>query len=271
MTGKRKQTKKKQRIRGVRLLIILLIIAAAVTVAALIGFTVFVLEEVNVEGNEIYSDEQITDWVLKDDDAWNTLYIVTRNRLRGQEDIPFVDSMEVHLVSPKEIRVDVTEKGVLGYIYLPSQEQNAYFDQDGFVVELSEDVVEGVSEISGLNVESAELYEKLELDDAGILKTLLTLTQLLAKYDCEPELIYIDEDDILLSYGDLQVNLGTGNQLSEKVLRMQEVLPQIEGQRGTLHLETWTDVDTDFYFTPDEQTEIPVDTPSDSVETEEEN
>ncbi len=271
MSQERKKARKKHRIYGVRLLIILIIIVAAVTVAALVGFTAFRLEEVDVVGNEIYSDEQIEDWVLKDDDAWNTLYIMARYRFRRQEDIPFVDSMDVQLVSPTEIRVEVTEKGVLGYIYLPSQEQNAYFDQDGFVVELSEDAVEGVSEISGLNVESAELYEKLELDDAGILKTLLTLTQLLSKYDCEPELIYIDDDTILLSYGALQVNLGSGSQLSEKVLRMQEVLPEVEGESGTLHLEKWTDVDTDFYFTPGEQTEIPLATETVSEETEGEN
>ncbi len=271
MAGERKKTRKKHRIQGVRLLIILLIIVAAVTVTALIGFTVFSLEEVDVVGNEIYSDEQIEDWVLNEDYAWNTIYITLRNRFRRQEDIPFVDGMEVHLVSPREIRVDVTEKGVLGYIYVPMQKQNAYFDQDGFVVELSNETVEGVSRIYGLHVESAELYKKLDLEDEGILKTLLSLTQLLRKYDCEPEFIYIDGNDILLYYGELQVNLGTGSQLSEKVLRMQEVLPQLEGQSGTLHLDSWTDVDTDFYFTPGEHTEIPVDTQTLSAKVEDEN
>ncbi len=271
MAGERKKTRKKHRIQGVRLLIVLLIIAVAVTVTALVGFTAFALEDVDVVGNEIYSDEQIEDGVLKEDYAWNTLYILLGNRFRRQEDIPFVDGMEVHMVSPHEIRVDVTEKGVLGYIYIPMLKQNAYFDQDGFVVELSNEEVEGVSRIYGLQVESAELYKKLELEDESILKTLLTLTQLLRKYDCEPDLIYIDGNDILLYYGELQVNLGTGNQLSEKVLRMQEVLPELEGQSGTLHLDSWTDMDTDFYFTPDEHTEIPVDTQTLSAEVVDEN
>ena len=40
-------------------------------------------------------------------------------------------------------------KGVLGYVYIPSLGKNAYFDKDGFVVELSGQVIEGRSRLRG--------------------------------------------------------------------------------------------------------------------------
>ncbi|MCD7980856.1 MAG: cell division protein FtsQ/DivIB, partial [Clostridiales bacterium] len=220
-------------------------------------FVVFVLD---VVGNEIYTDEQIESWALDDDYSWNSLYVVLKNRFQKQEEIPFVDTIDISLKSPSKLQITVTEKGVLGYVYISSLGQNAYFDQDGFVVEISSDVIEGTMKISGLEVESAELYEKLELDDSSILKTLLSLTQLLKKYDRVPEVIYIQDGEILLSYGSVQVNLGTGSSLNEKILRMDQVLSQLdEDQSGTLHLDTWSTTSTDIYFKKDELTEIPVD------------
>ncbi len=262
-----RRRKERKRNRGIRILIILLIVAGAVTAAAFIAWKAFVLETVDVVGNEIYSDEQIEEWVLNDEYSWNTLYVVLRNRFQKQDEIPFVDDMKVSMVSPTEIEVDVTEKGVLGYIYIPSLNQNAYFDQDGFVVELSDEAVHDVCQISGLDVETATLYDKLDLDNSSILKTLLSLTQLLKKYEIEPEVIYVQGSDLLLSYGSVQADLGNSSFLNEKVLRLSEILPQLSGSSGTLHLDTWSESSTDIYFSPDgqtagsadEQTEVSID------------
>ncbi len=252
-----RKAKKKNRI--IIILIILLVVVGVVTLAAFVGWKVFTLEKVDVVGNEIYSDEQIEDWVMSSDDSWNTLYVLFRNRTQKQEEIPFVDSMDIEMVSPKEIQVNVTEKGVLGYVYIPTLGQNAYFDQDGFIVEISGDVIDGVTKISGLQVENAQLYEKLNLTDSSILKTLLSLTQLTEKYNLEPEVIYIQDKNLLLSYGDIQVDLGTGGQLNEKILRLVQILPQLGGETGTLHMDKWSETNADIYFTPDELTVIPVD------------
>ncbi len=255
------KTKEKTKLkRPVKILITLAIIVGALATAFAVVWNVFVLKTITVVGNQIYSGEQIANWVMQDENSWNTLYLVFKDRFQKQDEIPFLDSMEIHLVSPTEIEVDVTEKGVLGYIYIPSQGENAYFDQDGFVVELSNDSVRSVTKITGLDVETATLYEKLDLEDSSILKTLLSLTQLLKKHELEPQIIYIQGKQILLSYGNIQVNLGTGTQLNEKILRMKQILPELEGKRGTLHMEGWSDSNKDVYFTPGELTDIPSDT-----------
>lgn len=252
--------RRRRRARRRRILTMVLPVVLLIAIlGAVMVWKVFVVKEVEVEGNEIYTDEQIENWVLDDKYSWNSLYVVWKNKFQKQEEIPFVDSIHISLKQPSKIQISVTEKGMLGYVYVPSLGQNAYFDKDGFVVELSTEIIEGTMKISGLTVEDAVLYQKLDLEDTGILRTILNLTQLLKKYDRIPESIYIHENDIILSYGTIQVNLGGGTSLNEKILRMDQNLPALEGQTGTLHLDTWSTDSTDLYFKQNEQIEIPVD------------
>lgn len=254
MRRKRKKLRKR-RILTVLLPILLLILA----LGAIMVWKVFVVRDVEVKGNEIYSDEQIVNWALDDEYSWNSIYVVLKNRFQKQEEIPFVDSIEITLKSPSKLQIKVSEKGVLGYVYVPALGKNAYFDKDGFVVEISSEIIEGTMKISGLSVEDAVLYQKLDLDNSSILRTLLSVTQLLKKYERVPETIYVQDNNVLLSYGSIQVDLGTGSSLNEKILRMDQNLPELEGLTGTLHLDTWSKANTDIYFKQNELTEIPVD------------
>lgn len=252
---KKRRKARKRRILTMILPVVLLVLA----LGAIMVWKVFVVKEAEVEGNEIYSDEQIVNWALDDEYSWNSLYVVIKNKFQKQEEIPFVDSMEISLKSPSKLQIQVEEKGVLGYVYVPTLGKNAYFDKDGFVVEISSEIIDGTMKISGLSVEDAVLYQKLDLNNSSILRTLLSLTQLLKKYERIPEAIYVQDTDIILSYGSIQVDLGTGSSLNEKILRMDQNLPALEGQTGTFHLDTWSKANTDIYFKQNELTEIPAD------------
>ncbi len=255
MRKKRRKNKRRRFLKTVLPVLLLVVALGAVMV-----WKVFVVKDVEVVGNSIYTDDQIRDWALSDEYSWNSLYVVLKNKLQKQEDIPFVDTMSITLLSPSKIEIAVTEKGILGYVYVSAQEMYAYFDQEGFVVELSEEIIDDTMKITGLAVEEATLYEKLDLENTSILKTLLATTQLLLKYDRVPETIYVNGSSILLDYGKIQVNLGTGDDLSEKVLRMDTILSTLDEPCGTLHLETWSESGSDAYFKKDELTQIPSDT-----------
>ena len=257
-----KERRRKRRKRR-RILKAVLIVLIVLGLAALIVFKVFTVRNVEITGNELYSDKKIRDWVLNDEYSWNSLYVFFKYKLKETKELPCVDSMEVSLKSPHTLEIHVYEKGVLGYVYVPSLGKNAYFDKDGFVVELSTDVIEGTTKISGLSVKTAKLYEKLPIENQSILRTLLNVTQLLDKYELEPEMIYVTENgQVLLSYGKIQVNVGENEYLNEKIIRLQKIMPQIEGMEGTLHLETWTETTTDIYFEKGQLTEIPNDVQS---------
>lgn len=238
--------KKKRRKIG---LIILMILVLLIAIAVLIVWNVFTVKDVVVKGNELYSSEQIEQLVLDDEYSWNSLYVVVKHRFLNKGDVPFVDTMEVTLEDPHTLRVSVYEKGILGCFYIDTIGQYAYFDKDGFVVETSTEEIPEVPKITGITCEEVVLYEQLPLEEAGVLGNLLSLTQTLKKYDLLPQEIHYDKNlEPTLTYYDIKVVVGSDDYLTQKVVRLSAILPQLSGLIGTLHLETWTPDTTDIIF-----------------------
>lgn len=265
---KEERRRKKRRKIGLYILLILILLIAA---GVFIVMNVFTVETVVVEGNELYSSTQIENMVLNDEYSWNSLYVDLKYRFVDIGEVPFVDTMEVSLDNPHTVHIKVYEKGMLGYLYINSIGQNAYFDKDGFVVETSTEVIDGVPKITGISCEEVVLYEKLQLENSDILRDLLNLTQTLKKYNLLPDEIQYDSNmEPVLYYGTIQVKIGSEDNLSQKVVRLSIILPQLDGLSGTLHLETWTPETTDIIWdraeeqseTEEETTEEPSEEPS---------
>lgn len=245
MIKEERRRKKRRKIGLYILLILILLIAAGVFTV----MNVFTVENVVVEGNELYSSTQIENMVLNDEYSWNSLYVDLKYRFVDIGEVPFVDTMEVSLDNPHTVHIKVYEKGMLGYLYINSIGQNAYFDKDGFVVETSTEVIDGVPKITGISCEEVVLYEKLQLENSDILRDLLNLTQTLKKYNMLPDEIQYDSNmEPVLYYGTIQVKIGSEDNLSQKVVRLSIILPQLDGLSGTLHLETWTPETTDIIW-----------------------
>ena len=243
---KEERRRKKRRKIGLYILLILILLIAA---GVFIVMNVFTVENVVVEGNELYSSTQIENMVLNDEYSWNSLYVDLKYRFVDIGEVPFVDTMEVSLDNPHTVHIKVYEKGMLGYLYINSIGQNAYFDKDGFVVETSTEVIDGVPKITGISCEEVVLYEKLQLENSDILRDLLNLTQTLKKYNLLPDEIQYDSNmEPVLYYGTIQVKIGSEDNLSQKVVRLSIILPQLDGLSGTLHLETWTPETTDIIW-----------------------
>lgn len=245
---KRKRKKKWKRI-GITFLILTLFCS----IGAFVVVKVFTVKKVVVNGNEHYDDAVIEQWVLNDEYSWNTLYVYLKYRFREPELMPFVDTMEVTMKPPHTIEIEVYEKGILGYVYLESLGQNAYFDKDGIVVETSSELIEGVPRVLGLPVDAVVLYEQLPIPDERILKNLLSLTQMLKKYELVPDAVTCNEDRTYsLSYEGVKVSMGSEENFNDKVLRLSYILPRLAGMNGTLHLESWTENTTDISFVKEE-------------------
>ena len=243
---KEERRRKKRRKIGLYILLILILLIAA---GVFIVMNVFTVENVVVEGNELYSSTQIENMMLNDEYSWNSLYVDLKYRFVDIGEVPFVDTMEVSLDNPHTVHIKVYEKGMLGYLYINSIGQNAYFDKDGFVVETSTEVIDGVPKITGISCEEVVLYEKLQLENSDILRDLLNLTQTLKKYNLLPDEIQYDSNmEPVLYYGTIQVKIGSEDNLSQKVVRLSIILPQLDGLSGTLHLETWTPETTDIIW-----------------------
>ncbi len=244
-----KRRKQKRRRRWKRLLLTLLALLLLAAAAFLVVWKVFTVEKVIVEGNEHYSGEQIQKFVLNDEYSWNSLYVTLKYRFFEVKEVPFVDSIEVSLEDSHTIKLNVTEKGIIGYIYISAIDRNAYFDTDGFVVETSKEIISGIPQIEGLSCDKVVLYEKLPIKDEKILKNLLDVTRALKKNEAVPDKIQFgDAKDISLDYGGIQVLLGGEDNLTQKILRLSHILPELSGKKGVLHIENWTENTTNIIF-----------------------
>ena len=250
-----KEDRRKRRKAKIKLYIALIILLL-LALTAFIVTNVFTVEKVVVEGNVLYTDSQIEEMILNDEYSWNSLYVNLKYQFTEVGEVPFVDEMEISLDDPHTVRIKVYEKGILGYLYIPILGQNAYFDKDGFVVETSKEKIPDVPRVTGVKCNEVILYEQLALEDPLILRELLNLTQTLKKYNLLSEEIRFDASKgAVLTYEKISVIVGSDDNLSQKIIRLSYILPQLKGMAGTLHLEKWTEENTDIVFDKDEETE----------------
>ena len=68
-------------------------------------------------------------------------------------------------------------------------------------------------------------------------------------------IFYDDKGHITIKYETYSIALGNSYLLEEKIDRMLRILPQIEGMYGTLHLENYSNQNTDIVFEKDTSSE----------------
>lgn len=233
----RRKTKEKQ--SGHRFLAAAVLILSLL-LAGVLAVSLFQIRETEVTGNSHYTEAEIVERVISDKYSSNSLYLFLKYKYMETEPIPFVDKVEVSLVSPGKVKIRVYEKSIVGYVtYMGA---NLYFDKDGIVVESSSEVTEGVPCISGLRFNTLALFQKLGVEDDSIFKRILSITQLVKKYELTPDRIEFGKDmELTLYFADVRVALGNSGSLEEKVGRLHELFPDLEGRSGVFHMETYTE------------------------------
>lgn len=226
-------------------------IAAAVFGLCFYLITAYKVTTVYVDGNIHYSNEEVMNMVMTGWLGDNSLYLAMKYKNKGIEGIPFVEKMDVNVLSPDTIRINVYEKALAGYIeYLG---RYIYFDKDGIAVESSDMRTKGIPQVTGLDFGYVVLYEPLPVEEEEIFKNILNITQLLGKYELAADKIFFDSDAALtLFFGDVRVNLGKSKILDEKMMRLQYILPELEGKKGTLSMENMDEEDKNVTFHSDE-------------------
>ena len=216
----------------------------AVTAVLLLSFiVVFRITEVTVIGNEFYTREEIADLIVGEGYQRNTLYLYLRFRYQKHPEIPFIDDFEVSLDSFQSITIRVYEKNIVGYVHYLGK--NVYFDKDGIVVESSDEEIEGIPMITGLYFDDLALYRNLNVEDPKVFDTILDITQLLKKYDLDPdEIRFGNTKELYMQLGEVRISLGTGTHLEEKIARISQIQQDLQDRSGTLHMENYTDEST---------------------------
>ncbi len=210
----------------------------------------FRVTKVEVIGNSHYTKEEIQEMVLNGNVTDNSLLLSVKYRNKSIQDVPFIESMDVEVLGHDSIRIMVYEKSLAGCVtYLGNY---MYFDREGIVVESASVATEGVPEITGLHFEYVQLYETLPVENGEIFKEILTLTQLLEKYEICADKIYFDPDmNVTLYFGNAKVRLGNDSHIDEKIMQLSVMVPAIEGKSGVLDMSDFNENTKTLTFEPD--------------------
>ena len=211
-------------------------IAGVLVVSLILLFTCFKIDTIEVTGNRHYSKDQIKDYVLSEGYINNTVLLMLKNKIRPIEDIPFVAKLDIEYVSAHKITVTVYEKALAGCVEYMNE--YVYFDQDGYVLEISPTKIEDTPCITGMSFESMELHEKLPIKDKDRFKLILKMTQLINKYKLSIDSIqFTSENEIVMQYQAIRIELGDGSNVEQQLIDLGEILAGLEGKEGTLDLK----------------------------------
>ena len=219
---------------------VLFLILAALAAGYMYIVNNYTVTTIYVEGNVHYTNEEIIDMVMDGRFGDNSLFLSMKYKDKGVEDIPFIQAMDVTIESEDTIRITVYEKALAGYVsYLG---QYVYFDKDGIVVETSTEETEGIPQVTGLQFDHVILHEALPVEKPEVFSEVLNITQQLDKYSMHADRIYFDSNyQITLVFGDAKVALGNDDYIDEKIMKLQYILPDLSGKKGTLDMREYSE------------------------------
>lgn len=236
--------------RHFKVLVIFVILMSIFVAIAVYVKIKYEITSVAVIGNDHYSKQEIEEIVFDKPYTYNSIFLYLKYHNKSVKNVPFVEKMDVDIVNPNLVRINVYEKKVAGYVeYLG---RYMYFDKDGIVVESSSEKMEDVPFVTGLKYDHVVLHEPLPVKDKKIFLLILNITQLLNKYEIQTDRIAFDsEENITLHFGDARVSLGDDSYIDEKINEMHLLLPKLAGYAGILHMENYSGEESNFSFDKD--------------------
>lgn len=222
--------------------IIIGIVAAVIVLLAVILLSIRITE-ITVTGNQQYTADEIRGLLFKGDWDRNTIYCFYKDHFKEHEQIPFVEDYKIVFQSPTKAEVIVYEKSVVGYVsYMGSY---MYFDKDGIIVESSSEKLDGIPWVTGLKFGHIALHQPLPVENGKIFDEILNLTQLLETHEITVDKIQYDSHgDATLIMGEINVYLGSNDQMNGKISELKDQLPVLAGLSGTLYLDTYDEAET---------------------------
>lgn len=210
----------------------------------------YTITTVYVEGNIHYTNEEIMEMVMGGRYGNNSLFLSLKYRDKGIDNVPFIQTMDVSIEAKDTVRITVYEKALAGYVsYLG---RYVYFDKDGIVVETSQQKTAGIPQVTGLSFDHVILHEPLPVEKPEIFDEILNISQQLSKYSLSADKIYFDSDyQVTLIFGDAKVAIGDSQDIDEKIMTLQYLLPSLAGQSGTLDMREYSEDTTSYSFEKD--------------------
>lgn len=202
----------------------------------------FHLEVLSVTGSTHYSEEEFRGELVKNPLEENALFLYLEYRFFKNPEIPFVQKMDIEMVDGHELLVTVYEKTYIACVKYMNE--YLYFDKDGIVVESAPKLLENVPVIEGVVFTKMTLYQKMEVSDGAIFRTILDLTQLIEQYKISiKKLAFNSKGEVTLYSGKVRVLLGAKKDYAAQMAALSQILPKAKKKElsGVINMEDYTE------------------------------
>lgn len=205
--------KKKRKKRFRRLFRRALIGAGGGVLTVLIFLAVFRTKQIEVTGNNRYTEEEIQKLVEQEPFSFNTVLLTFLPWRQDFSQVPFLDTISYEFISVSSVRAVVSEKRAVGY--LETEGQKAYFDGKGIVLECVPDKTEE-SDVSDSDASSGD--NGSEVSDGGNDETQTEIldSETLPSAQASAEEYRPNLDDIPLVTGLGESSVKVGEQITVK-------------------------------------------------------
>ena len=166
----------------------------------------------------------------------NTLIFWLKNKIGQSTRLELLEEYNVKMLSPFAVKISGYEKELKGFI--AKEGVNYYFDENGTILKISEDKIDDIPIVDGLETKELRLYEKIKVSDSKYLQSLLDVTLSIEKYNFDVKKIKINEsNEVTIIIKKVQVQLGKTMNLNKKLEALNDMYSKVIQQSGILNMK----------------------------------
>jgi len=203
----------------------------------------FHIDTVKVEGTKIYTKKEIKNSVFAGKYSYNELVLMAYNQIFGLNKLPFVEDIDINYEDRNTVVLHVYDKTISGCIKYMGQ--YVYFDKEGRVLESLPRYRKNVPVVTGIKFGDFSIGEKFKVDDNSLFDAIMNVSQLISHYGISVKRIHINDGDIMLYSGNVQVHLGWNKLYNDQIAALSEVLVTTNKKKlsGTIDMRNYNNGD----------------------------
>ncbi len=213
---------------------LLMLFFAGLVISAAVILMLFNFETAVVYGNTKYSQKQIESFITRGKLGENTFVMALKYHDRAVKEIPFVDRIDISIINPSTVQVNITEKPLDGCI--DCGEYKAYFSKEGIVQAISGRTDEKATVINGLELHKPEIDAPVESENRTGLDNVLKLLATMDRYELHADVIDVDQlGSLTVGFGDVSVGVGKSG-YDRKMYKLHQINKYFEGKSGYISM-----------------------------------
>ncbi len=202
-------------------------------------YLAFHIDKVEVEGTKIYTEEEIKASVFTWKFLDNGLILRLYDKYFKTGGLPFVEDIDIYYEGRNTVILHVYDKTISGCIKYMGQ--YVYFDKEGRVLESLPRRRNEVPVVTGIQFGDFAIGEKFKVEDETLFNVIMNVSQLISHYGMSVKRIHINNGDVTIYSGNVQVHLGEKKLYNDQIAALSEVLVTTGKKKlsGTIDMENY--------------------------------